>query len=76
VELERLFDLSLDILGIVGFDGYFKHVSPAVEQVLGYTREEFLAQPYDLLSAIHTCGSLRAGLAEAFRLLEKQVVSR
>jgi len=46
VELEHLFDLSLDILGIVGFDGYFKHVNPAVEQVLGYTREEFLAHGF------------------------------
>ena len=46
VELEHLFDFSLDILGIVGFDGYFKHVNPAAGQVLGYTREEFLAQPF------------------------------
>jgi len=46
MELQYIFDLSPDILGIVDFDGYFKRVNPAVEQVLGYTREKFLAQPF------------------------------
>jgi len=44
VELEHLFDLSSDMLGGVGFDGYFRHVNPAVKQVLGYTQEEFAAR--------------------------------
>ena len=45
-ELDRFFSLSLDFLAISSADGYFKRVSPAVTDVLGWSTEEFLARPF------------------------------
>ena len=43
---ERIFDLSLDLMAIAGFDGYFKRLNPAFERTLGYTEEQMLSRPW------------------------------
>ncbi|HEV2424716.1 MAG TPA: response regulator [Terriglobia bacterium] len=50
-QLERFFEVSLDLFCVAGFDGYFKRLNPAWETTLGFTTQELLAQPY--LSFIH-----------------------
>ncbi len=38
--------MSLDMMAIAGFDGYFKSVNPVWTDVLGLTEEELLSRPY------------------------------
>ncbi len=45
-ELSDFFQLSVDLLCIGNFDGYFTRVNPAFEQTLGYTSAELTSRPF------------------------------
>ena len=45
-ERDRLFELSSDLFCVAGFDGYFRQLNPAWEEVLGYSVDELLSRPY------------------------------
>ncbi len=48
VEAERnqFFNLSLDLVCVADFDGYFRHLNPVWERALGWSIEELKAKPF------------------------------
>jgi PAS domain S-box-containing protein len=44
-EVERIFEMSPDLLAVAGFDGYLRRFNPAFE-MFGYSREELLLRPW------------------------------
>ncbi len=43
---DDFFDVAIDMLCLLGFDGYFRRLNPAWETTLGYTREELMSRPF------------------------------
>ncbi len=67
VELERFFNISLDLLCIADFTGKFRRVNPSWQRVLGYDLEELerlnildLVHPDDIRITIETMARLAA----------------
>ncbi len=45
-ERTRLFNLVVDVLCVVGFDGYFRQINPAGSNILGWSTEELLEKSW------------------------------
>jgi len=67
-EGDRFFSLSLDLLCILGFDGYLKLINPAAEKMLGYAPREMIGQlfiefvhPDDREATLKEAESIAAG---------------
>ncbi len=65
-EFQQLFDLSLDIMTIVDFDGQLKSINNAVERILGFTIDEIqtisyfkLIHPEDFKKVVNELKNLR-----------------
>ena len=43
---QRFFDLSIDMLAVLGFNGYFKRLNHAWETTLGFTPSEMMSRPF------------------------------
>lgn len=62
---DRFFNLSLELLCIADFDGYFQQLNPAWSTTLGWTAAELQAKPF--LEFVHP-DDLAATIAEASKL--------
>jgi len=43
---DRFFEVSIDMLCFLDFNGYFKRLNPAWERTLGFTRSELMSRPF------------------------------
>ena len=43
---DRFFDVSIDMLCVLDFTGYFKRLNPAWERTLGFTLAELMSKPF------------------------------
>ena len=66
-EHRKFFDLSIDLMAIADFDGYYKALSPSWEWVTGYTLEELKKVPF--VEFVHP-GDREATNREAARIAE------
>ena len=66
-EVTELLDLALDLICVAGLDGYFRRVNKAWTDVLGYSKEELLAQPW--INLVHP-DDREATIAEATKVFQ------
>ena len=65
---ERFFDLSIDMLCVLGFNGYFKRLNASWERTLGFTIKELTSRPFiefvhpdDRARTLNQNGKVRGG---------------
>jgi eukaryotic-like serine/threonine-protein kinase len=68
-DLERFFDLSLDLFCIAGLDGYFRRVNSNFPRVLGFSDKDLVSRPFlefvhpdDRQQTVSVMEQLHAGL--------------
>jgi len=61
----RFFDLSIELLCVASFEGYFTELNPRWSELLGWTEEELMASPF--IELVHP-DDRDATLAEAAKL--------
>lgn len=66
-ERDRYFDLSRDLICVLGFDGYFKTLNPAWKWALGFSYDELRARPF--IDFVHP-DDRKATIAEAEKLMK------
>lgn len=64
----RFYDISIDMLCCLGFDGYFRRLNVAWERTLGFTRDELMSRPFiqfvhpdDRARTLNQNGDVRGG---------------
>ncbi len=69
-ELDRFFDLSIDMLCVADFEYHFTRLNPSWERITGYSRAELLQKPYldfvhpdDLGATLQAASTLTKGTA-------------
>ncbi|MFN0164888.1 MAG: PAS domain S-box protein, partial [Bryobacteraceae bacterium] len=79
----RLFEMSSSLPAIAGFDGYFREVGPQWSRLLGYSREELLAQPIahfvhadDIPKTLEESRRLASSLAGETATFENRYIAR
>lgn len=70
IELQRLFDISVDMIGVVGFDGCFQRLNKAWEASLGYPLAALIGK--HILDFVHP-DDREATIAEASRMVRGEV---
>ena len=61
-ERDQLLTLTTDLIGVAGFDGYFKRVNPSWVKTLGWTSEEITGSPWlDFVHPEDIEGTIAAG---------------
>jgi PAS domain S-box-containing protein len=71
-ELDKFFNLSLDLLCIANTEGYFLRLNTAWERILGYSREELIAKRF--IKFVHPDDLVRTQAALSSLASQRQVI--